>query len=348
MKKCFLVFLALFLLISPCLAYSVPDDTVVYVTDTGTKYHRDGCSYLHSSHPMTIQQAEASGYGPCSRCRPDRRTGEYESSWDGQSSSSSSHTDATERPTVRPTPTPTPEPTPVPVAEPEITEDDPNTPIWVAIPIFFCIAIPAYIIKYRRDKKKYLAEYSGKSIYQEAGVPRWIFIDQDGVPRNKAYPNDKVNYLVVYISRKGKKYHSKGCEYARNSTEILLSEAKRRGIQQCKVCKTTGSPPDWLLKYRRIDHIRKKYKIPMQGSPSPKTNTSASQNEVREQRSTFSHQKKNKKMKFDGPTLFDLIKDTDKEKDYWLVNEKGKKIYADDPEELSKKTEEEAHTNQRL
>lgn len=340
MKKCFLVFIALLLLISPCLAYSVPDDTIVYVTDTGTKYHRESCSYLKSKRAMTIARAEASGYTPCSRCDPDRKTGEYESNWDGHSSGSSSHADA--RPTLRPTPTPAPTP------EPEKIEGNPPVLFWIAIPIFFCVAIPAYIIKYRIDKKKYLAEYSGKNISKEAGVPRWVFIDQDGVPRNKAYPNDKVDYLVVYISRKGKKYHSKGCEYARNSTEILLSEAKRRGIQQCKVCKTTGSPPDWLLKYRRIDHIRKKYKIPMQGSPSPKTNTSASQNEAREQRSTFYHQKKNKKTKFDGPTLFDLIKDTDKEKDYWLVNEKGKKIYADDPEELSKKTEEEAHNNQRL
>ena len=64
----------------------------------------------------------------------------------------------------------------------------------------------------------------------------------------------------------------------------------------------------------------------MQDLPSPKTNTSASQNEVREQRSAFSHQKKNKKTKFDGPTLFDLIKDTDNEKDYWLVNEKEKRF----------------------
>lgn len=338
MKRIFLVFVAIFLLISPCLSYSVPDDTIVYVTSTGTKYHRAGCSYLKSKRAMTIQQAEARGYGPCSRCNPSWKTGEYESNWDGQSSSSSSHVDA------RPTSTPTPDPIP----EPEKTEDAPLVLFWIAIPIFFCIAIPAYVIKYRIDKKKYLAEYSGKSVSKEAGVPRWVFIDQDGVPRNKAYPNDKVDYLVVYISRKGKKYHSKGCEYARNSTEILLSEAKRRGMQQCKVCKTTGSPPEWLLKYRRIDHIRKKYKIPMQDSPSPKTNTSASQNEVREQRSAFSHQKKNEKTKFDGPTLFDLIKDTDKEKNYWIVNEKGKKIYADDPEELSKKIEEEAHSNQHL
>lgn len=218
MKKCFLVFLALFLLISPCLAYSVPDDTVVYVTDTGTKYHRDGCSYLHSSHPMTIQQAEAAGYGPCSRCRPDRRAGEYESSWDGQSSSSSNHTDATERPT----PTPTPEPM--------------NKPDNEGATIAAYVALALFILFF-------------------------------------ALP------LTASI-------------FGALLTAVL--------------------------------DIRERIKL-------------------RRQR-----KREYEARKFKGPVLFDLIKDTDKEKDYWLVNEKGKKIYADDPEELSKKIEEETHSNQRL
>ena len=40
----------------------------VYVTDTGSKYHRDGCQYLHSSqHPISIEEAEKY-YSPCSKC----------------------------------------------------------------------------------------------------------------------------------------------------------------------------------------------------------------------------------------------------------------------------------------
>lgn len=43
----------------------------VYVTDTGSKYHRAGCSYLRSSsHPIDINKAIQSGYSPCSRCNP--------------------------------------------------------------------------------------------------------------------------------------------------------------------------------------------------------------------------------------------------------------------------------------
>lgn len=43
---------------------------IVYVTETGSKYHVDGCQYLRKSKiPMELKDAQA-GYGPCSRCHP--------------------------------------------------------------------------------------------------------------------------------------------------------------------------------------------------------------------------------------------------------------------------------------
>ena len=59
------------------LAYTVPGTTVVFVTTYGEKYHRIGCPYLLSVHSLTIREAEASGYKPCSRCHPDYLTGRY-------------------------------------------------------------------------------------------------------------------------------------------------------------------------------------------------------------------------------------------------------------------------------
>ena len=45
--------------------------TTVYVTDTGSKYHRYGCQYLREScHGMTLSQAKQAGYTACSRCDP--------------------------------------------------------------------------------------------------------------------------------------------------------------------------------------------------------------------------------------------------------------------------------------
>ncbi len=41
----------------------------VYVTNSGTKYHRSGCSYLsHSKIAISLSDAKAQGYTPCSRC----------------------------------------------------------------------------------------------------------------------------------------------------------------------------------------------------------------------------------------------------------------------------------------
>lgn len=47
------------------------DSTIVYITKTGTKYHRDGCRYLSKSKiAISLKDAIAEGYTPCSICRP--------------------------------------------------------------------------------------------------------------------------------------------------------------------------------------------------------------------------------------------------------------------------------------
>ena len=43
----------------------------VYITQTGKKYHRDGCSALRrSKKQIALTEAKQKGYGPCSRCNP--------------------------------------------------------------------------------------------------------------------------------------------------------------------------------------------------------------------------------------------------------------------------------------
>ena len=45
-----------------------PSSTIVYVTNTGSKYHRRGCQYLRSScNPITLEEAKRF-YTPCSVC----------------------------------------------------------------------------------------------------------------------------------------------------------------------------------------------------------------------------------------------------------------------------------------
>ena len=45
--------------------------STVYITDTGSKYHRSGCQYLKKSkHAISRSDAKSKEYTSCSRCRP--------------------------------------------------------------------------------------------------------------------------------------------------------------------------------------------------------------------------------------------------------------------------------------
>lgn len=51
----------------------VTEDVTVYITDTGTKYHKDGCRHLAKSKiPVSLLDAKARGYAPCGVCAPVR------------------------------------------------------------------------------------------------------------------------------------------------------------------------------------------------------------------------------------------------------------------------------------
>lgn len=45
-------------------------DGVVYITDSGTKYHREGCRSLRSSKNAVSREDARKRYGPCGICRP--------------------------------------------------------------------------------------------------------------------------------------------------------------------------------------------------------------------------------------------------------------------------------------
>jgi competence protein ComEC len=51
----------------------IPVSETVYVTKTQEKYHRGICRYLsQSKRAIELDMAKASGYTPCSRCKPPR------------------------------------------------------------------------------------------------------------------------------------------------------------------------------------------------------------------------------------------------------------------------------------
>lgn len=47
------------------------DSSTVYITNTGSKYHRSDCRYLSSSKiAISLGEAKDRGYTPCSVCKP--------------------------------------------------------------------------------------------------------------------------------------------------------------------------------------------------------------------------------------------------------------------------------------
>lgn len=47
------------------------EDSQVYITETGKKYHLDGCRYLERSRiPIRLSTAASLGYAPCGHCNP--------------------------------------------------------------------------------------------------------------------------------------------------------------------------------------------------------------------------------------------------------------------------------------
>jgi len=103
MKKWIFSFLIVLLFLSTSInAYA---DETVYITKTGECYHIEGCSYLKSSIPISLEDAISKGYRPCSRCKPDSNLGE---TYITKSSTTTSTTRSVpkEEPTITPTPKP--------------------------------------------------------------------------------------------------------------------------------------------------------------------------------------------------------------------------------------------------
>ena len=81
MKRSIAVALAVLIILAICLtvfaadpqalAKSKPKAVIVYITSSGTKYHRAGCRYLKKSKTAIAKtKAIAQGYTACKVCKP--------------------------------------------------------------------------------------------------------------------------------------------------------------------------------------------------------------------------------------------------------------------------------------
>lgn len=63
-------FVVLFLLVA-VIVFAAPGSTLVFITRTGAKYHRESCPSLAKSKiEISIEDAVKRGYEPCKMCIP--------------------------------------------------------------------------------------------------------------------------------------------------------------------------------------------------------------------------------------------------------------------------------------
>lgn len=243
-SRLLLAFIAFLLFIFPVLAYNVPNSTTVYVTPSGLKYHRESCSYTSSVRAMTIDQAVHLGYSPCSRCDPDKLTGEYTSDWIGTSGSPSASYKHT--PTTR-----------VNASAKGSTLSD--FPYWGTViggsllagmyALFSPSAAQSREEKRNKASRKtrWVSTYAEKSFQQAFSVPPGFTLDnQDNPCRSNGDNSD----LIVYVTKKSTVYHTSSCRYARQRT-CKLWEAKRNARTPCSFCKPTDPDFSWYFSYLR-------------------------------------------------------------------------------------------------
>lgn len=338
MKRLIAFVLILALTVSTCLAYSVPDNTIVYVTPSGTKYHRENCSYTTTVRSMTILAAVNQGYTACSRCRPNVLTGNYESDWDGGYTDSSGGSGTSSSSSVSPTPTP---------SEPEEKETNKvlNAVLelikvvglliagWIGIMavygiLYYLVVGVRFLFGWRErkeekqrkaeearlQKEKYTKFYSGKNILAMAGAPEKITIGSDGLPK-MIDASGWGKEFTFYVSRTGQAYHRKrGCSGA----HIPVHALRVSGYRACTRCCPVQPDLAWYKQYCEIKQIADMYNIPMECAPLQTVSIAQEQSE----RATG---------------------------DYWTTVQTGtgeagnpvcSTIYANDPEELKRKVDE--------
>lgn len=272
-------------LFTAAFAYEVSAGTTVYVTSTGTKYHRAECTYLASKKAMTIAAAEAKGYTPCSRCHPDVLTGEYKSNWNGSSWGSNGST------TVVRTPTPTPSPTPTPKSE---QKGDDVVMLCCVIAIVVLLVIITIVDSKRQNHKdalakansklqktenalqlaqeelervniqlqafrkgytqlKMLHKYQGVNVTETFKIPKGFIITENGMPY--ATQNKALNEGVFY-SQSGI-YHKRSCANSGYYGKTVKLWETKFG-RPCKLCRPPVCDFSWYYNYQStISQIEK-------------------------------------------------------------------------------------------
>ena len=136
--------------------------------------------------------------------------------------------------------------------------------VFAGILAFGAICGVAEKFKDRKQRKKLLPIYEGKSISALAGVPDWAEVDKAGYPHTKGVSGRPQDYFLVYVTKTGKVYHAVSCRHLHKPVRSMnICEAKAHGLSPCSACKPCAEIPAWATEYRKLDILRNRYKIHM-------------------------------------------------------------------------------------
>ena len=245
-------------------------ETVVYITKTGEKYHREGCSYLKSCIPITLADAVAAGYDGCSRCKPpvlSSSESEDNAPYIARGASEPTARSMAPQPTARPSPRPTPSPRPS--AQEPIEDKSPlgNMALGggIAIAAGKCIASiqnskkrkEEAEKKYQEEKEKYSLLYGGKALEDCCNAPPGHSVGLDGLPKSKG--NGKWGSVYTfYVTPSGTAFHK---EFRCYGAHIPINASNIKGRTKCSRCNPSLPDLNWYIKYREIKQIKEKYGI---------------------------------------------------------------------------------------
>lgn len=238
----FLCILLVFLNPAPCKAENDNGDVIVYVTDSGACYHRDGCTYLKSKHAISLEDADRS-YQRCSRCDPpilgkarEDDAAPYLSGWDGNNFGS---TVSNEEKTT--------------IEYSEVKENDDSEllfyskliiPALLIILLFFAVK---HYIERKEQIKLHEARCRGELPGGVPGMPFGTIIGGDGLPRQIDAKYAWGPLYTFYISRKGTVFHrNPRCGNGKLEMIHALYIGKRR---PCKNCCPTKPSLSWFMPY---------------------------------------------------------------------------------------------------
>lgn len=110
-------------------------------------------------------------------------------------------------------------------------------------------------------REAYRQRYEGTSISEEAGVPLncGVWFDAEGFPHRQN--RQKTDEFTVYITDKGKSYHTASCPSAKYGRAVNICYAKQRGLGPCGRCSPMAELPHWITEYQRIFRICKAFGI---------------------------------------------------------------------------------------